>query len=300
MEPLSSLVSLFIVARQADGRAPQTIKDYRRALDPFAARCQAEPLTRDSVRAYAAHLRTLGWADGTIAIHVRNLRAFLRWLHQEGHTPDNLAAALKSPRQVSRLEIPITPDEIKTLLATCDPAHYHGRRDRALILLLCDTGLRCGEITRLRLGDWHREPDASGSYLLIYAPKTRTARYAILGQASTAALVAYIEPRGKLPADAPLFSSANGQPIQPRALGSMLLRHSIKAGLERCRTHPHIFRKAFVTAALDNGMDAERVRVLAGWTTLTMLRVYADSSLPRLREAHRRAGPVDRMAEKWG
>lgn len=56
--------------------------------------------------------------------------------------------------------------------------------------------------------------------------------------------------------------------MKPRAVGSLLVRRSVEAGLERCRTHPHIFRKAFVTGALDNGMDAERVRTLAGWTTM--------------------------------
>lgn len=321
MQPLTVLVAKFITARIADGRAPNTIKDYRRVLDPFAQRfpldplkgdeggCQAAPLTRDTIRDYAAHLRTLGWGDGTVAIHIRNLRAFLRWLHDEGYTPDNLASAIKAPRQVIRHEIPITPDEVRRLLATCDPATFHGRRDRALILLLCDTGLRSGEIVRLRLGDWRREPESAGritgSYLLIYAPKTRTYRYAILGQAATAALESYLDPRGNLPGDAPLFSIAplkgvaNGQAMKTRAIGSLLVRRSVTAGLERCRTHPHIFRKAFVTSSLDNGMDAERVRVLAGWTTMAMFKVYADSSLSRLQEAHRRAGPVDRMAEKW-
>ena len=78
----------------------------------------------------------------------------------------------------------------------------------------------------------------------------------------------------------------------------MLLRRAKKAGLERCRVHPHIFRKAFATAFLDNGGDAERLRVLAGWSSMEMVRIYADSSLKRLQEAHHRAGPVDRMMGK--
>jgi len=53
-----------------------------------------------------------------------------------------------------------------------------------------------------------------------------------------------------------------------------------------------------VTSALDNGIDAERVRVLAGWSTMEMLKIYAESDLNKLQEAHRRAGPVDRMMER--
>lgn len=300
---LPDLVDRFIIARRADGRAPRTLADYIRVLTPFVAWCESlqittQTMTRETIRAYAAELQSRGWSSATVAIHIRNLRAFLRWLNVEGHVEHNLALAVKSPKQTTRIEIPITPQEIQTLLDTCDANTYHNRRDRAMILTLCDTGLRTGELIGLRLGHWKRDADSDGSYLLVYAPKSRSFRYAILGRMATSALVDYLTLRPALLDDAPLFASEDNEPLKVRAVGSMLVRRSASAGLPRGRTHPHIFRKAFVTGALDGGMDAERVRVLAGWSSMAMLKVYADSSLDRLQEAHKRAGPVDRMRLK--
>lgn len=299
-DTLPDLITRFIIARRADGRAPRTLADYARVLSPFVCWCAlrqitAQSMTRETVRAYVAELQASRWGPATVAIHIRNLRAFLRWLNVEGYTEHNLALAVKSPRQVTRLEIPITPQEIQALLNTCVADSYHNRRDRAMILTFADTGLRTGELVGLTCGHWKREPDSEGSYLLVYAPKTATYRYAILGCAATSALSGYLALRPALPDGAPLFASEDGEPLKVRAVGSMLVRRSVAAGLPRCRTHPHIFRKAFVTGALDNGMDAERVRVLAGWSSMAMFKVYADSSLRKLREAHQRAGLVDRM-----
>lgn len=294
---LSTILSRFITSRAADGRSPRTLQDYRRVLEPFAAWCgdlDLGSITRQTIREYVAALRSNGWKEGTVAIHIRNLRSFLRWLHEEGYTRDCLSRAIKAPRQVRRIEIPITPEEIQLLLDTCASCRFHDLRDKAMILLLSDTGLRSGEVARLQVDDWRREPGSDGSYLLVFAPKTSTPRYAILGRAATAALQVYALARAKFDGDL-LFCSENGAPLKVRAIGSMLVRRGKCAGLERCRVHPHIFRKAFVTAFLDNGGDSERLRVLAGWSSLAMLQVYADSRLDRLRAAHERAGPVDRM-----
>lgn len=300
---LPDLVARFVIARRADGRAPRTLADYIRILTPFVAWCEscqisAQIMTRETIRTYIAELQASRWNPATVAIHIRNLRAFLRWLNVEGHMEHNLALAVKSPKQTTRLEIPITPQEIQALLDTCDADSYHNRRDRAMILTLADTGLRTGELVGLRLGHWKRDFDSDGSYLLVYAPKSRSFRYAILGCTATSALVDYLALRPALLDDAPLFASEDGEPLKVRAAGSMLVRRSASAGLPRSRTHPHIFRKAFVTGALDGGMDAERVRVLAGWSSMAMFKVYADSSLARLQEAHHRAGLVDRMKLK--
>jgi len=187
---IKDTTKLFVQARTADGRAPRTILDYYRVLDPFAEWIAEQPqrqvLTRDVTREYVVHLRSKNWREGTVAIHVRNLRTFLRWMHDEGHIADNLAASVKAPRQVRRIEIPITWEEVQLLLDTCQEDGFHAARDRALILTLYDAGPRCGELVRLKAGDWRHEPGNTGSYFLVYAPKTETDRFAVLGQTATA------------------------------------------------------------------------------------------------------------------
>ena len=92
-------IEKFILAKVADGRAERTIADYRRVLGRYAEHMNGDPVatwTRDDARAYVAALRTdTGWSHNTVAIHVRNLRAFWKWLHVEGHIDENLADAIR-------------------------------------------------------------------------------------------------------------------------------------------------------------------------------------------------------------
>jgi site-specific recombinase XerD len=64
---VAQAVEAFIRARQADGRAPRTIRDYHRVLDRFAGWCGERDivlarLDRDTVREYAGLLHRQNWA----------------------------------------------------------------------------------------------------------------------------------------------------------------------------------------------------------------------------------------------
>lgn len=296
---LQNSIDLFIEAKQADGRAAATIRDYTRTLLEFRTWCQErgiglDDLQPEHIRRYVAQLyreRSPGYA----AITIRNLRVWLRWLHTEGHTTPNLAKAINAPRQHNRRELPITESEIKRLLDTCKDDTL-AMRDRAIILMLYDTGVRASELAGLNLQ--HLFQDDGGGYVMVNAEKTNDVRIVILGNGSLAALTAYLNGRKDHKPNDPLFCDRRNQKrLGYNGIYKMLRRRAVLAGLAAERVHPHIFRKAFVTSALDAGMDAERVRVLAGWSGLEMLKVYAASDLARLRAAHKRAGPVDRMLE---
>ncbi len=283
----------FILARQADGRAPRTIRDYRRVLEPFAAWCRekrlsVKSLNREHVREYVANLRSRGWAEATVAIHIRNLRAFLRWMHEEGHTNENLAQAVKAPGKVIRAEEPLSPDEVRRLLSACT-GDAEAVRDRAILLLFLDTGLRIGEMALLQKAQVHFNGDRA--WMQVYSPKSRAYRFVILGEIATSALREYLQSRTD---DHPALWIGRRGPLSKRGIYHIVKRRARQAGLEN-RVHPHIFRKTFATNWLDNGGDPERLRVLAGWSSLEMLKIYAGSSPDKLMEAHRRAGPADKL-----
>lgn len=198
MSTIAQAVESFILARQADGRAPRTLQDYRRVLEPFAAWCgewgiEPDSLNRDHVREYVAGLRERGWAESTVAIHIRNLRTFLHWLAEEGLTGDNLARAVRAPKRIIREEEPLTPDEIRALIAACRDGSEMGLRDLALILCFLDTGLRLGEMALLRRSSVHF--GNSTAWIQVYAPKTRSYRFVFLGRKATTALREYLASR---------------------------------------------------------------------------------------------------------
>ena len=304
---LVDAVEEFIVAKQADGRAPRTIEDYRRVLLPFASWCKERDiadiasLNRNHIRNYVAHLRQKGWAEGTVAIHIRNLRTFLRWCHLEDLHPENLALAVKAPRTRPREETLPTPEELTLFLQACKGEDLLSKRDLALALTLLDTGLRVGELVLLTVDAVSL--DGRGSHIKVYAPKTKNWRYVFLGSVATAALQAYLAERMKKRRPCwgeALFVGLRG-PLTEQGVYKALRRRAEEAGLPPEKFHPHIWRKMFATFWLEGGGDTVRLKRIGGWRTEAMLEVYVVTAERRdLAEAHRRFGPVDRLAEALG
>jgi site-specific recombinase XerD len=77
--------------------------------------------------------------------------------------------------------------------------------------------------------------------LLVYAPKTKTDRFVVLGQTTTESMTIFMTLRGKTRSDDPLFCHMDGHPMKEKCVEAVL-RRADKAGLERCRIHPHIWQ----------------------------------------------------------
>lgn len=106
-------------------------------------------VTLDTVHAY---IRTLaGFSYKTVEQHICSLRAFFRFLCQEGIVPDDLAAKIPMIKTRKQTAIPSvwTHEELKQLIGAIDRGSPKGRRDYAIILIACRLGLRCTDIKNL-------------------------------------------------------------------------------------------------------------------------------------------------------
>ena len=121
------------------------LMDYLAAqgMDDFTA------VTLDTVNTY---IRTLaGFSYKTVEQHICSLRAFFRFLYQEGIMPDDLAAKMPMVKARKQTAIPSvwTHEELKQLVGAIDRESPKGRRDYAIILIACRLGLRCTDIKNL-------------------------------------------------------------------------------------------------------------------------------------------------------
>lgn len=290
---MDAIIKNFLTAKTADGLAPATMRDYRMVLGRFRETITTpEQLSRATIRRYVADMRGNGWAEGTCGLHVRYIRAFLRWLWREGHTTENYAQAIKTPRQSIRWEELMTPEEFQDLVAAC--TGKYAARDRAIILFLVDTGMRRGEFIGLTR-DQVRFTDG-GAWLHLDAPKTHDKRYAMIGTATARALRAYLDTRMD---DDPAMWMGRCGPMGYHAIYHMLRRRADDAGIDPKKCHPHAFRKLFASWWIQNGGDEQRLMALGGWSGPEMLRIYVClGSREHLQDAHARYGPVDRLFEK--
>lgn len=303
----------FLLFKEAAGLSHRTLTLYRQHLTRAATHLGDPPLERMTtadIQRHLAWLRTdyrpqrLTGDDAPLSSQsVRNawtaLKSFWAWVSLTLDMPDIMAGGkVPRPKATNAERTPLTQDEVKALLASIQPrraararsGYYYLRdlRDKAVILLLLDTGIRSGELCAATIGDLHLK---SGQ--LQVTGKGAKHRRVFLGQNSRAAVWQYLQerPDGGDPA-APLFVGNTG-----RALGLSWLRKHLhqlgeRVGIDDC--HPHRFRYTFAIQYLRNGGDVFTLQTLLGHSSLKMVRYYLQVAQSDVEAAHRRASPVDR------
>ncbi len=147
---LGRAVELFLAAKAAEGASPRTIEWYRmitarlvRALGPERA---VDGLDPAELRAWLVELRTT-LAPVSVAGYVRTLRVLGNWLAAEGLADAAALRGLRRPRVPHKVIEPVADEVLRQLLAVASV------RDRAIVLLMIDTGIRVSEVAGIRLGD---------------------------------------------------------------------------------------------------------------------------------------------------
>jgi integrase/recombinase XerD len=155
-------------------------------------------------------------------------------------------------------------------------------RDRALILLMLDTGLRISELARLKPEDINAE---SGEVLVAPAgsgQKTKP-RVVYLGKNSKRAMWLWMAQRRDTEK---LFG------IDEKRIRALVHTIGYSAGVSNC--YPHRFRHTFAIEFLRNGGDPFTLQRLLGHSTLDMVQHYLHIVEADKRVSHEKASPVDR------
>ena len=144
-------------------------------------------------------------------------------------------------------------------------------RDRLLIRMMYQTGLRVGEIAALKIGD----VDFSlGEITIRQAKRHAEGRVVPLTDEFTLALLSeYIGMRMGQP-EAPLFLSSRRGPLSRRALEHMVEKCGKRAGLEAGKAHPHALRHTHAVYALKAGIDLRTLQQNLGHSTISTTALY--------------------------
>lgn len=266
------------------GLASATIINYTAIVRDFMV---ASPMLLDTLcpKDIHAFIRRCShkFSRRRLQLIVTTLRSFLRYLQQRGKISADLATAVPTVANWRRADIPktITPQQVETLLASCDPATTAGRRDRAILLLLARLGLRASEVVAMRLDDidWaagtfivrgkgsRREPmplpadvgKALADYLSDGRPVCNTRRV----------FVCLCAPyRG--------FSNAS-------SLCDVVKRTLARAGIDAPFKGAHLLRHSLATRLLASGASLAEIGELLRHERLETTQIYAKLDLSTLR-----------------
>lgn len=289
---LGDACTVFLDSRQAQGLTLTSLRYYRQNLAGFVTHCdQSNIHTIDQVSAATvrAHLVTLqgrGLAPHTVHGAARAVRAFLRFCAADGMLDS--APQFAMPKLPKKILPAFEPSDIDRLLDAC-----LCERDRLVILVLLDTGLRASEFVALDGADI----DERSGAVLVREGKGQKQRTVYLGLRSRRDLARFWRSEGRPGARMPVWTSRNtGERLTDSGLRQLLARLGERAKVEHC--HPHTFRRTFALWSLRGGMDLHTLAAIMGHADIGVLRQYLALSGADLARAHQSAGPVDRMFKK--
>jgi integrase/recombinase XerD len=183
----------------------------------------------------------------------------------------------------------LTEEESAALVAAPDPHTWIGRRDRTLLLVAVQTGLRNSEITSLRRQDVEL---GIGAHVRCIG-KGRKMRCTPLRPDVVAVLKEWLsQQQGGRPED-PVFPSSNGGRLSADALQRLVCRHVATArricpSLTGKRVTPHTLRHGAAMALLRHGVDLSVIALWLGHesTETTQMYLHADMQLKERALAH--------------
>jgi site-specific recombinase XerD len=192
-------------------------------------------------------------------------------------------------RQISFL----TAIESKALIDAPDLSRWEGRRDRAMLTLTLQAGLRVSELIGLNNGDIQL---GTGAHVRCEG-KGRKQRTVPLTPAAQAVLTPWLTERGGLPTD-PLFVTRTGRRLSRDAIEQRVSVHAATAttncpSLATKQLHPHVLRHSCAMALLQAGVDSTVIALWLGHADVRSTQPYLHADLSIKEKALALVAPVD-------
>lgn len=296
MLTFTTATNLYHQHLRAKRRAPTTLTWYDEQFAAYqtwrraANRPDAIP-TPDDLDAYLADQHTNHRA-ATVHARYRALRALCNWLQKRKkiaaeENPFTILDADDAPHVPSEIPRHATKADVERLLASITPETWLDHRDRTIIMILFYSGLRRGELCRLKVGDI----DTTTLSITIQHAKGDKSRVVPCVDALRPALAAYLYSRPQhsdlllLASDG--YTGVRGA-LTAEGIRQMLIRRCAQAGIEYL--NPHAFRHGFAMWLLNAGARLTTVSTAMGHSDPNIThKVYAHTTTETVRTEYEEA-----------
>jgi integrase/recombinase XerD len=237
---------------QLTGNSLGTQKPYLRSVRDLMESCCCVPelLSADQIKAHLVGFRGK-LSSSALNLRVCGIKYYFRYVVRR---PD-LAVDIPNPRVAKYVQDVLSEAEILVMLCACT-----SMRERALIELLFDSGLRSREVCGLRLRDFNRIEQT----LTVVNGKGQKMRTVPYSMDLRGTLAAYFKSLKAAPTDF-LFENRDnpGTPITIRGV-QYIVKEVLKRSKLKKEVHPHTFRHSFAIHYLNNGGNILRLQQLLG------------------------------------
>jgi site-specific recombinase XerD len=317
-DSLLSLVQSFFIEhlRLVRGASEHTVRAYRDALTLFfvflaqsrrrsVADLQLTDVSAQSVLAFLTHIESKrGNQAVTRNCRLAAIKSFTEHLLRRDFTHAEQYGrilAIPTKRAASRVVSYLEPEDARAVIAAIAGAGLSERRDRALLLLLYNTGARISEALAIRASDLQLDRPRQ---VRLYG-KGRKERVCPLWSETALALRAM--PLNSGPMEL-IFRSARGNHLTRDGAAHIIAKYVQRAARTRRELRgrhvtPHVFRHSCAVALLQSGVDVSVIRDYLGHASIATTSRYIATNLEMKRSVlqafWKRAGLVRKPASRW-
>lgn len=259
----------------------KTIKNYSKLISYLLdyLKDKHKVLTLEDVRpayikGYLMELQERGAKPQYINDQLKAFKVLFRYLYEESYTDTLLTERIKNVKQPKTIIQTFTESEVKAMVSYYSGHTYLELRNKLMLMLFFDTGIRVSELINLKLEQLHDE------YFLIHGKGNKervVPKSPLLGKW----LFKYLNTRENFFAyrhvPENVFLSRNGKPMTTEAIHRVIKIAGAGAGVNKnIRVSPHTCRHTFAQMQLKNGLDLYSLSRLMGHSNISITQRYLE------------------------
>lgn len=279
-----------------------TITSYKRDLDDFLNFYKSEEssseihsATKKHIRAFVMHLTELNKSEKTVNRKLSALRSFFKYLIREKCITVNPIEQIHSLKQNKQVLIPFTEEELNDLLNNDDlfPDTFEGCRDRLMLDMLYQTGIRRAELIGLK----EKDVDTISLSIKVLGKRNKE-RIIPISSFLLEDIQAYDQRKqNEITLQCTnVFVTEKGKPLYDN-LVYLKVKHYLSLISVKQKKSPHMLRHSFATHMLDSGADLNAVKDILGHSSLSSTQIYTHGSIENLKKVFNKAHPREQKKE---
>lgn len=286
------MLNQYLLYLKAERRVSiHTLTAYKKDIEQFLSFTEVESVSdlrevnHQIIRSWIVDLVEKGDTNRTVNRKLSSLRTFLKWARSMGMVESNPMLKVKGPKQEKRLPEFVKQEEIAVeKLNEVFPTTFSGLRDRLLIEVLYQSGIRLSELINLK-------PSSIQSQSIKVLGKGNKERIIPLTDTLSEQLRSYLDsPTYKELNPEFLFVLDNGKKMYPNFVYRKVKFYlSLLTSLKK--KSPHILRHTFATHMLNNGAGLEVLKDILGHASLSATQIYTHNSFDQIAKIYEKSHP---------
>ena len=243
----------------------------------------------DQIRNWMVFLLDTGLSPLSVKRKLSSLKSFFKYLVKQGELADNPTRLITGPKTGRPLPYFIKEKEISSLLdSDFFGDDFEGVRNRLIIEMLYETGIRRSELINIQLVD----VDFELQHIKVTGKRNKQ-RLIPFAERLKDMMTVYLDQRNEIvnAGNNWFFVRKNEKPLSPAVIYN-IVRKSLSKVPMLAKRSPHVLRHSFATGMLNNGAELNAVKELLGHSSIASTSVYTHITFEELKKmyhAHPRA-----------